>query len=111
MTWITILWPMVTGACVTMVVIQLRVGLRRSPGAAHLLFSLNALLVAVFSCLELASTRAASPAQFLELQRWPDFMGAAVLVSLTAFVWVFLGTGRKWLAFLGPGKRFYRVRN
>jgi signal transduction histidine kinase len=102
MTWITILWPMVTGACVTMAVIQLRIGLRQSPGAAHLLFSLNAFLVAVTSCLELASTRAATPAQFLEIQRWLDFTGAAVLVSLTAFVWVFLGTGRKWLVFLGP---------
>jgi PAS domain S-box-containing protein len=102
MTWITILWPMVTGACVTMALIHLRTGLRQKPGAAHLLFSLNAFVVAVFSCLELASTRAGSPAQILELQRWLDFVGAALFISLTAFVWVFLGTGRKWLAFLGP---------
>jgi PAS domain S-box-containing protein len=102
MTWITILWPMVTGACVTMALLHLRTGLRQRPGAAHLLFSLNAFVVAVFSCLELASTRVGSPAQFLELQRWLDIMGAALFVSLTAFVWVFLGTGRKWLAFLGP---------
>lgn len=102
MTWITILWPMVTGACLTMALIHLRTGLRQRPGAAHLLFSLNAFVVAVFSCLELASTRAGSPAQFLELQRWMDFVGAALFISLTAFVWVFLGTGRKWLAFLGP---------
>jgi PAS domain S-box-containing protein len=102
MTWITILWPMVTGACVTMALIHLRTGLRQRPGAAHLLFSLNAFVVAIFSCLELASTRVGSPAQFLELQRWLDIMGAAMFASLTAFVWVFLGTGRKWLAFLGP---------
>jgi hypothetical protein len=31
-----------------------------------------------------------------------DFVGAALFISLTAFVRVFLGTGRKWLAFLGP---------
>lgn len=102
MTWITVLWPMVTGACVTMALIHLRTGLRQRPGEAHLLFSINALVVAVFSCLELASTRVTSPAQFLELQRWLDFVGAALFVSLTAFVWVFLGTGRKWLALLGP---------
>ncbi len=102
MTWITILWPMVTGACLTMALIHLRTGLRQRPGAAHLLFSLNAFVVMVFSCLELASTRAGSPAQFLELQRWMDLVGAALFISLTAFVWVFLGTGRKWLAFLGP---------
>lgn len=102
MTWITILWPMVTGACLTMALIHLRTGLRQRPGAAHLLFSLNAFVVAVFSCLELASIRVGSPAQFLELQRWLDIVGAALFLSLTAFVWVFLGTGRKWLAFLGP---------
>jgi hypothetical protein len=76
MTWITILWPMVTGACVTMALIHLRTGLRQKPGAAHLLFSLNAFVVMVFSCLELASTRAGSLAQSLELQCWLDIPGA-----------------------------------
>ena len=33
-----------------------------------------------------------------------DIVGGGVLVaSLTAFVWVFFGAGRKWLAFLAPG--------
>jgi two-component system, LuxR family, sensor kinase FixL len=75
MTWITILWPMVTATCITMALIHLWIGLRRSLGTQHLLFSLNAFIVAVFSCLELASTRVESPAQFLELERWLDFLG------------------------------------
>jgi len=103
MTWITMLWPMVTGACVTMSLINLEIGLRQKPRAAHLLFSLNAFAVAVFSCLELAVMRADSPAEYLALLRWADFAVAALLVSLTAFVWVFFGTGRKWLAFLAVG--------
>jgi two-component system sensor kinase FixL len=81
----------------------LGIGLRRKPRAAHLLFSLNAFAVAVFSCLELAVMRADSPAEYLALLRWADFAVAALLVSLTAFVWVFFGTGRKWLAFLAAG--------
>jgi PAS domain S-box-containing protein len=103
MTWITVLWPMVTAACLTMGLIHLRIGIRRRPGAAHVVFALTAFLFAVFSVLELAMIRAHSSAQFLELQRWTDVVGAAGAVSLAAFVWVFFATGRKWLALLGSG--------
>jgi hypothetical protein len=37
----------------------------------------------------------------LALLRWLDLESGVLLVSLTAFVWVFFGTGRKWLALLG----------
>ncbi len=103
MTWITYLWPMVTAACLTMGLIHLRIGLRRTPGAAHLLFALTAFVMTAFSSLELAMIQAENPAQFLALQRWIDFASAAILVSLVVFVWVFFGTGRKWLALLGSG--------
>ena len=99
----TIAWPMAIGACVTMGLIQLRVGLRRTPGAAHLLFALNAFVVAVYSVFELALTRADSPAQYLAWLRWLDIMAALQVATTAAFVWVFFGTGRKWLAWLGPG--------
>ena len=104
MTWIDFLWPMVTGACVTMGGIHLRTGLRRKPGTAHLLFALNAFVVAVYSVLEHALTRADSPARYLAVLRWMDIVGGgAIVASLSAFVWVFFGTGRKWLAWLAPG--------
>ena len=38
MTWMTIAYPMAIGACVTMALIHLRTGLRRTPGEAYLLF-------------------------------------------------------------------------
>ena len=103
MTWMTIAWPLVIGACVTMGLIQLRVGLRRTPGAAHLLFALNALVVAVYAVCEMALARADSPDQYLAWLRWLDIMAALQVVTLAAFVQVFFGTGRKWLAFLAPG--------
>ena len=49
---------MAIGACLTMGAIQLRVGLRSKPGTAHLLFALNAFVVAVYACFEMALTRA-----------------------------------------------------
>jgi two-component system sensor kinase FixL len=103
MNWIMFIWPMVTAACVTIGLIHLRIGLRRTPEAAHVMFALTAFVVAAFSCLELAMIRADSAAHYLELQRWIDFAGVAVVVSMTAFVWVFFGTGRKWLALVGCG--------
>ncbi len=103
MTWMTIAWPLAIGACVTMGLIQLRVGLRRTPGTAHLLFALNAFVMAVYAGLELALTRADNPSRYLAVLRWMDIVGGgAVTVSLAAFVRAFFGTGRKWLAFLIP---------
>ena len=103
MTWITMAWPLAIGACVTMGLIHLRVGLRRTSGAAHLLFALNALVVAVYAVCEMALACAGSPAEYLAWLRWLDIMAALQVVTLAAFVWVFFGTGRKWLAFLAPG--------
>jgi PAS domain S-box-containing protein len=103
MTWITFLWPAVTGACITIGLIHLGIGLRRKPGAAHLLFAVTAMLFAAFSVVELAETLARSPAQFIELLRLNDFIAAAGAMSLAAFVRVYLGTGRNWLALIGVG--------
>jgi len=103
MTWMTIAYPMAIGACVTMALIHLRTGLYHTPGVAYLLFCLNALVVAVYSCFELALASADSPAQYLALMRWLDIMAALQVASIAAFVWVFFGARRKWLALLGPG--------
>jgi signal transduction histidine kinase len=100
MNWMSIVWPMVTAACVTMGLIHLRTGLRRKAGAAYLLFSLNAFVVATYSVFELALTHAGSPAQYLARLRWLDIMAGAQVVTTAAFVWVFFGVGRRWLAWL-----------
>ena len=73
------------------------------PGTAHLLFALNALVVAAYSYFEHALTRADSPERYLEILRWMDLIGGGgIVASLAAFVRVFFGTGRKWLAWLAP---------
>ena len=94
---------MAIGACLTMGAIQLQVGLRSKPGTAHLLFALNAFVVAVYACFEMALTRADTSGSYLALLRWLDIMSGLQVVTTAAFVWVFFGTGRKWLGLLGPG--------
>jgi two-component system sensor kinase FixL len=102
MSWIDLLWPMVTGACLTLALINLRLGLAGAPRAAHLLFCLNAIAVAFISAIELAQMHAASPAVYARLLLFGDLGTWALLASLTGFIWVFFGTGNKWLALAGP---------
>ena len=42
MNWLPIAWPMVAGACLTLGLIELRIGLTQPPRAARLLFALSA---------------------------------------------------------------------
>jgi two-component system, LuxR family, sensor kinase FixL len=103
MTWITIAWPMVAAACVTLGLIELRVGIAQPPRAARLLFSLSAFAIAAFSGMELALMRVDTVTDFEALLPWMDVAVGVVIVSLTAFIWVFFGTGNKWLALAVPG--------
>ncbi|WP_295449060.1 ATP-binding protein [uncultured Thiodictyon sp.] len=103
MNWITIAWPMVASACLTLGLIELRIGLTQPPRAARLLFALSAFAVAGISGLELALTRADNLADWWPLMRWLDIAVGLMMVSLTAFIWVYFGTGSKWLALAVPG--------
>jgi hypothetical protein len=57
MNWITVTWPMVAAVCLTLGLIELRIGLaQQPPRAARLLFALSALAMAATAGLELALT-------------------------------------------------------
>ncbi len=101
MNWINFLWPMVTGACLTLGLINLRIAFAEKPRAARLLFSLSAFAVAMVSVAELAMMRAETPARYLTFLKWGDFAAWLTLSSLTAFIWIFFKAGNKWLALSG----------
>ncbi|HYN79574.1 MAG TPA: ATP-binding protein [Lamprocystis sp. (in: g-proteobacteria)] len=103
MSWITIAWPMVAAACLTLGLIELRIGLTQPPRAARLLFALSAFVVAGIAGLELALSRVDSVADWWPLMRWLDLAVGVMMVSLTAFIWVYFGTGNRWLALAVPG--------
>jgi two-component system, LuxR family, sensor kinase FixL len=102
MNWITIIWPMVAAVCLTLGLLELRVGLTRPVDWARLLFAVCAFATAAVSGIELALTQTENPAQFQELLRWGDFGCGLMIVSMTAFVWVYFRSGQKWLAIAGP---------
>jgi two-component system sensor kinase FixL len=101
MNWINFLWPMVAGACLTLALINLRLAFAGPMPAAPLFFSLNAFAVAFISGLELAQMHAASAAQYGVILFWGDLATWILLASLTGFIWVFFGTGNRWLALAG----------
>jgi two-component system sensor kinase FixL len=102
MNWITVTWPLMIGAILTLGLIELCIGLAHPPRAARLMFSLSAFAMAFECGNELALMRADTIASAAALLRWGDFAVGAIFVSLTAFIWAFLGTGRKWLALACP---------
>jgi two-component system, LuxR family, sensor kinase FixL len=101
MNWITVCWPMVAAASLTLGLIELRIGIAHR-SLARLVFSVSAFLMAAFSGMELAFMRAQSIAQAAALLPWMDAAMGAVVASLTAFIWVYFETGRKWLALAPP---------
>jgi PAS domain S-box-containing protein len=98
MNWITIVWPMVASACLTLGVIHLRIALgsgRRSP---QLFFMLAALAVAAISLLELTLLGTTDVEVYNRVLRWSSLPIAVMVISVVGFVRAFFGTGRNWLA-------------
>jgi two-component system sensor kinase FixL len=89
---------MVAATILTLGLIELRIGLAQPPRAARLLFSLSAFAMATFCGLELAFMRADTITEAAALLPWGDAAMGAVFVALTAFIWVYFGTGNTWLA-------------
>ncbi len=102
MNWITLTWPMVAGACLTLGSIELRIGIAQPPRAARLLFALSAFAVAAISGSELALMQSDTLADWWRAMRLLDIAVGVMLLSLTAFIWVYFGTGRKSLALAVP---------
>ncbi len=103
MNWMTILWPMVAGACVTLALINLRVAMGDGRRAPHIFFFLSALAVAAISGMELALLQADDLERCQTVLRWAAVPLAIMVASVAGFVWSFFGTGRAWLALAGTG--------
>ena len=94
---------MVTAACLTLALINLRIALGDVRRAPHVFFFLAALAVAAISVLELAVLREDDLERCRVLLRWAALPVALMVTSAAGFVWSFFGTGRPWLALLGGG--------
>ncbi|MGC4017702.1 MAG: ATP-binding protein [Luteolibacter sp.] len=101
MNWMTIAWPMVTAACLTLALINLRVALGDGRRAPHLLFSLAAVSIAAISVFELALMRTDDLASYEVILRWAALPITIMTGSVAGFVWTFFRTGRWWIGLSG----------
>jgi PAS domain S-box-containing protein len=98
MSWVTVIWSLSAGACLTLAFLQFIVWWKDRAARANLVFSLGAVAVAVFASLELALMRAETPEQFGTIARWIHVPAWVLIVSIVAFVRLYLNAGRRWLA-------------
>ncbi|MGE5213976.1 MAG: PAS domain S-box protein [Nitrospirota bacterium] len=98
MSWVTVIWSIGAGACLTLAFLQFIVWWKDRAALANLVFSFGAVAVAVFAALELALMRAQTPEQFAIAARWIHVPAAVLIVSIVVFVRLYLNAGRRWLA-------------
>src|SRR5262249_395841 len=98
MSWVTVIWSISAGACLTLAFLQFIVWWKDRAAPANLVFSLGAVSVATFATLELMLMRAETPAQFGTITRWIHVPAWFLVVSIVAFVRLYLNAGRRWLA-------------
>src|SRR6266567_5302057 len=105
MNWVTIVWSMGGGACLTLAVIHIVVWWKDRTARANLVFSVTAIAVAAFAAIEFAMMRAETPEQFGIAVRWLHVPVWVITVSLVIFVRLYLRAGRQWLAWAVIGVR------
>ena len=98
MSWLTVVWSIGAGACLTLAFLQFVVWWKDRTARANLVFSFGAVAVAVFAALEFALMRAATPEEFGRVTRWIHVPALVLIVSIVVFVRLYLNAGRKWLA-------------
>lgn len=97
---ITILWSTAAAACLTIGVINLFIWFRLKQSKANLLFSFAALGASAVAYTELIGLTAQNiPAYALAL-KFQTLGVFVMLVSLVWFIYVYFGTGKKWLVLL-----------
>ena len=105
MNWVTVIWSMGSGACLTLALIHVVVWWKDRAARANLVFSAMAIAVAAFAALELAMMQAQTPEQFGSDVRWVHVPVWVIIVSLVIFVRLYLKAGRQWLAWTVVGVR------
>jgi two-component system sensor kinase FixL len=105
MSWITIVWSINAGACLTLAAIYLVVWCKQRDSWVHLAFSCSALAGAALIAFELALLRAHTVEQYSAILRWAQLPIWTLVVSLVVFVRLYFRAGRPWLAWSVCGLR------
>jgi PAS domain S-box-containing protein len=105
MNWITVVWSINIGACLTLAAMYLTVWCKQRESWVHLLFSCSAIAAAAISAFELGMLNAQTVERYQALVRWIHLPTWLLTVSFVAFVRLYLRAGRRWLAWSIYGLR------
>ena len=103
MSWITIVWSINVGACLTLAVMYLAIWCRERESFVRLLFSCIAASAALIAAYELQLIRADTPEEYGAILRWRPLSTWVLVLSLVAFTRLYLRAGRSWMALSACG--------
>ena len=104
MSWVTFTWALVLGACVTMALLHLFVGVKRRAWE-NLFFTIAALAVAGIAFGELKMMHARTTGEIGRALQWTHVPISLLVVGIVGFVGAYFGTGRTWLGISAVGIR------
>ncbi len=104
MSWVTFIWALVLGACVTMALPHLFVSVKRRAWE-NLLFTIAALAVAGIAFGELKMMHARTTWEIGRALQWTHVPILLLGVGIVGFVGAYFGTGRTWLGISAVGLR------
>ncbi len=105
MSWVTFTWALVFGACATMALPHLLIGVKRRTWE-NLLFALTAFGVAGVALGELRVMHSQTTGEIGRAVQWTHLPVFFVVVGIVGFVRAYFGTGRVWLGIAACGTRF-----
>src|SRR5438552_11950739 len=103
MSWITIVWSINVGACLTLATMYLAVWCGERKSFVRLLFSCIAASAALIAAYELQLIRADTPEEYGAILRWRPLSTWVLVLSLVAFTRLYLRAGRSWMALRACG--------
>lgn len=105
MSWVTIIWSLEVGVCLTLAGIHLTVWLKARRRWGHLCFSFSAVAAAAVAACELLLLRADSVERYGTVLWWAHVPLWVLVVSIVWFTRFHLRAGRPWLAWAVTGMR------
>ena len=96
MSWVTFIWAVVIGACATMALPHLLIGIKRKTWE-NLFFAIAALSVAGIGCGELAIMHSRTAEEIGRAIQWTHLPVFFLVLAIVGFVRFYFGTGRLWL--------------
>jgi hypothetical protein len=93
MSWITFIWSMTAGICLTLGAVHFLVWTRQRDQWANLVFSISAAAAAGYAFLDMFALRAQTPAEYADWSRWTLVLGMLEGVSVAWFIRLYLRAG------------------